>query len=213
MEKPIIATTLSGLFIKKEAWDKAHTVWYENAAKKLNDKSILKWIGRQDYFKGVDEIMQKLYPNLNEPQKTIKARQIFFDSVIKYIQQNPKIRNTQIIDYFYSLKSEYRLALITTNTKQVLEKILSVTKLSDLFNIIEYSKESEKDNKIIVFDRFIKKYKNPVIYIGGSRKDSFDYCKDKSIKGLFANFEGEEEIKGIESVHNLKELKQKIKSI
>ena len=213
MEKPILATTLSGLFIKKEAWDKAHAVWYEDAAKKLNDKSILKWVGKQDYFKGVDDVMQRLYPDLNKEQKTIKARQMFFDSVIKYIKQNPDVRNNKTIDYFSSLKSEYRLALITTNTKQALENILSATKLSDLFDIIEASEESEKDDKIIVFDRFFKKYKKPVIYIGGSRKDSFDYCKNKGIKELFVNFEGEEEIKGTESVHTLEELKQKINSL
>ena len=64
MKKPIIATTLAGLFIKKEAWDKAHIIWYEEAAKKLNDESVLKWVGRADYFKGVDEVMKKLYSNL-----------------------------------------------------------------------------------------------------------------------------------------------------
>jgi phosphoglycolate phosphatase-like HAD superfamily hydrolase len=213
MEKPIIATTLSGLFIKKQAWDKAHAIWYENAAKKLNDKSVLDWIGKPDYFKGVDEVMQRLYPSLNDKKRTIKARQMFFDAVIKYIKQNPDVKNNQIIDYFNSLKSKYRLALITTNTKQALEKILSATKLSNLFDIVETSEESEKDDKVIVFDRFFKKHNKPTLYIGGSRGDSFDYCKDKGIKELFANFEGEEEIKGTESVHNLEELKQKIESI
>ena len=122
MKKPIIATTLAGLFIKRKAWDKAHKIWYEDAAKKLKDTSILKWIGREDYFKGVDTVMQRLYPELNDEQRTIKARQMFFDSVIEYIRQNPDTRNDEIIEYFNSLKSEFRLALITTNTKQALEK-------------------------------------------------------------------------------------------
>ncbi|MDP3027135.1 MAG: hypothetical protein Q8N63_05475 [Nanoarchaeota archaeon] len=49
MKKPIIATNLVGLFIKREAWDNAHKIWYEDAAKKLNDESILKWVGREGY--------------------------------------------------------------------------------------------------------------------------------------------------------------------
>ena len=64
MEKPIIATTLSGLFLKKEPWDKAHILWYEKAAEKLKDESVKNWIKRPDYFRGVDEVMQRLYPNL-----------------------------------------------------------------------------------------------------------------------------------------------------
>lgn len=43
MEKPILATTLAGLFVKKDAWDKAHVLWYQEAARKLNDDSVLQW--------------------------------------------------------------------------------------------------------------------------------------------------------------------------
>jgi phosphoglycolate phosphatase-like HAD superfamily hydrolase len=213
MEKPIIATNLVGLFIKKEAWDKAHILGYENAAKKLNDKSILEWAGRADYFKGVDEVMQRLYPNLDDEQRTIKARQMFFDSVIENINKNPCLKNKENATYFNSLKTQYRLALITSNTKQALEKILSSTKLSKLFDIIESSEESEKDDKTAVFDRFIKKYGKPLIYIGGSKKESYDYCNKKGILNLFVNLENEGEIKGTESVHSLEELKKKIKAI
>ena len=213
MKKPIIATTLAGLFIKREAWDKAHRIWYKDAAKKLNDESILKWVGREDYFRGVDEVMQRLYPGLSDEQRTIKARQMYFDSVIEYTRQNPDARNNEIIEYFDSLKSEFRLALITTNTKSALEKILSATKLSKLFDIIEASEESEKDDKTAVFDRFIRKYGKPLIYIGGSKKESYDYCKEKGIPTIFVNLENEEELEGIESAHNLGELKDKIESL
>jgi FMN phosphatase YigB (HAD superfamily) len=212
MEKPIIATTLAGLFIKREAWDKAHRIWYEDAAQTLNDNSILKWVGREDYFKGVEEVMQRLYPGLNDEQRTIKARQMFFDSVIKYTRQNPDVRNNEIIEYFNSLKSEFRLALITTNTKSALEKILSATRLSSLFDIMEASEESEKDDKRVVFKRFIKKYGKPLIYIGGSKKESYDYCKEKGIPTIFVNLENEEEIEGTDSVHSLRELKDKMRS-
>lgn len=210
MKKPIIATNLVGLFIKREAWDNAHKIWYEDAAKKLNDNSVLKWVGRKDYFKGVDEVMQRLYPKLNDEQRTIKARQMYFDSVIENINKNPSLKNQENVEYFNSLKIKYRLALITSNTKHALEKILSATELSSLFDIIEASEESEKDDKTAVFDRFIKKYGKPLIYIGGSKKESYDYCKEKGIPMIFMNFENEEELEGTESVNSLEELKDKI---
>lgn len=157
--------------------------------------------------------MKRLYSNLNEEQRTIKARQMFFDSVTKYVKQNPNLRNNDVVDYFVSLKPRYRLALITTNTKKALEKILSAIKLSKLFDIVEASEESEKDDKIAVFNRFLKKYENPIVYVGSSRKDSFDYCSEKNINKIFANFENEEELESVESVHSLGELKEKIERL
>ena len=46
------------------------------------------------------------------------------------------------------------------------------------------------------------------MYLGGSRKDSFDYCKENNIRCVFANLENSEEIEGLESIHNLEELKK-----
>ena len=212
-EKPIIATTLSGLFIKKEAWDKAHILWYQEAARKLQDDSILEWINRLDYFKGVDEVMQRLHPELTEEERTRAARKTFFDSVIQFIQENPGTKNKEIINYFQELKSRFTLALVTTNTKQALDKILAATGLSELFDLVETSDETEKDDKRAVFERFVKKHGKPVIYIGGDRKDSFDYCKENKIPCIYANLEKAEEIPGVESVHNLSELKKKLDSL
>jgi phosphoglycolate phosphatase-like HAD superfamily hydrolase len=210
MEKPIIATTLSGLFLKHEPWQKAHLLWLENASEQLKDPSIMDWANRPDYFNCVDGIMARLYPSLNEKERVIKAREIFFDYVCRYIRQNPHVRNESVIDYFFELKKQYRIALITTNTESALEKILDITGLKGFWDITETSLPEEKDDKRIVFKRFIEKYRKPLFYIGGSRKDSFDYCKENNIPCLFANLEGEEEIPNVTSVHNLRELKEKI---
>ena len=210
MEKPIIATTLSGLFLKSDPWDKAHELWFEERAEELNDKSILKWVGREDYFKGVDEVMKKLYPKFSDEKRTKRARELFFEAVIKYIEINPGVRNLEIIRYFDSLKDKFRVALITTNTNEATQKILSTIGLVDFFDIVETSRVEEKDDKRAVFDRFIKKYGKPLLYIGGGRKDSYDYCAEYNINRIFANFEGGDEITGVKSVHSLEELKQTI---
>ena len=211
--KPIIATTLSGLFLSHEPWEKAHVLWYETMAEKLNDPSVKQWIDRPDYFKGVDEVMKRLYPALSDEERTIKARELFFDSVISYIEQNEGVKNQEIINYFKSLKTKYQIALITTNTEKVVDRISSVAHLDGLFDIIECSLPEEKDDKRVVFSRFIKNYGKPIIYIGGGRKDSYDYCAENEIPRVFANLEDDEDIPGVKTIHTLNELEKTIKEL
>jgi len=210
MSKSIIATTLSGLFISSEPWEKAHELWFETWAEKLDDLSILNWIDKPNYFEGVDLVMQIAYPKFTDEQRIIKARETYFDSIIQYIKQNKQVVNLEIAEYFKSLKEKYQLALITTNTQEVTNRILSITNLENLFDIIETSLPEEKDDKILVFNRFIKKHGKPLIYIGGGRKDSYNYCKENNILKIFANLENSEEIDGVKSIHNLEELKEEI---
>ena len=157
--------------------------------------------------------MKRIYPRLSDDERTIKARETFFDSVCDYAKKHPGVRNNDIIKYFNSLKNSYRIALITTNIKSALEKIIDIAGLTDFFDIVEASMPNEKDDKRIVFERFIKKYGKPLIYIGGNRKDSFDYCKEKGIPCIFANFEKQAELEGVESAHNIEELKQKLSKL
>ncbi|MFA5019626.1 MAG: HAD hydrolase-like protein [Candidatus Pacearchaeota archaeon] len=213
MPKPIIATTLSGLFVKNSPWDKAHVVWFHDASAKLKDDEVLNWIDKPNYFDGVDEVMNKLYPHLTNSDKTIKARETFFDSVCKYILQNPSVKNSDVITYFESIRRKYRIALITTNTKDATDKILKTLNMQRFFDIIECSKPEEKDNKRSVFDRFIEKYGKPEIYIGGGRRDSYDYCKEKGIKRVFANFESGEEIEDVKTIHTLASLREILEGI
>ena len=211
MTKPIIATTFSGLYIKSTPWKKAHILWFQQASKQLNDPLIKDWAYRDDYFKGVDEAMKRIYPNLSDSQRTKEARNSFFDSVCQYIQQNPDVRNNEVIELFKKLKSKYEIALITTNTAEAINRILKIINLEDLFDIIEASNPDEKDDKTLVFDRFIRIHGKPFIYIGGDRKDSFDYCKQHSIRAVFANLEDKEDMSGVESAHNLKEIELKLR--
>ncbi len=224
MEKPIITTALKGLFLKSDPWEKAHIIWYEDREKEINEKkldnsAIKEWREllesdpekeNKEYFKYVDRVMRVLYPKLPEKEKTKKARELFFDATVKYIKKNTEVKNQEVIDYFNSLKKKYRLALITTNTPLALSSILKVSKLENLFDIIETSLPEEKDDKKAVFDRFIEKNGKPTLYIGNS-KDALLYSKAKAINTLYANLENKEEIKGIKSINNLKELEEELK--
>ena len=213
MEKPIIATNLVGLFINSTPWTNAHKLWYEDRAKELNDQSIMEWVGRENYFQGVDIVMKRLFPDLSDSERTKKAREMFFDSVIKYIEQNPSVLNKEVVEYFQSLKNKYQIALITSNTLPAINKILSITDLKSLFDVIEASLENEKDDKTAVFTRFINKYGKPIIYIGGSKKETYDFCNENNVKSVYVNLENKKDIENIESVYNLQELKEKINSL
>lgn len=95
---------------------------------------------------------------------------------------------------------------------QAIKKILDILELSNFFDIIEASKLGEKDDKRAVFDRFIQKYGKPLVYIGGGRKDSYDYCKEKNIPRIFANLENQKaDIEGVESANSFHELEKAVK--
>ena len=209
-KKPIIATTLAGLFLKHTPWETAHMRWFKEAAEQLNDPSVNKWAKKPDYFKGVDEVMQRLYPNLTNGERTAKARELYFDAVLNNIKDSGDVRNEKVIEYFKKLKKDYALALITTNKQESLNKILALVNLLDLFDIIEASLPEEKDDKTIVFDRFIERYGKPIVYIGGGKSDTYAYCQQNNIPAIFANFESQESIESVETVHTLEDLKQKI---
>ena len=66
-----------------------------------------------------------------------------------------------------------------------------------------------KNEKII--DAFIQKNGKPLVYIGGGRKDSYDYCKENNIPRIFANLEAGPEIEGVESANSFHELEKAIK--
>ncbi|KYK26229.1 hypothetical protein AYK26_05470 [Euryarchaeota archaeon SM23-78] len=199
-------------FIKSEPWKKAHVLWFKRAAEELEDSKVKEYADKDDYFKYVDKVMQRLHPHkMFERQRTAKARSIYFEYVCSIISKQPnKFVNKDVVEYFKSLKNNYRLALITTNTRESIDKIFSYTKLEGLFNLIELSYEDEKDDKTVVFDRFIRNYGKPVVYIGGDRKDSFEYCMDNSIPCIFANLEGDEGSDYAETVHTLEELKKSL---
>jgi phosphoglycolate phosphatase-like HAD superfamily hydrolase len=211
--KPIIATTLSGLFIQSEPWKVAHILWFSEMAERLKDPAVKDYAHQANYFPYVDGVMKRLFPHLNDAKRTIKARELFFESVCSYVKQNLQLVNNDVVKYFEGLKSKYRIALITTNSDAAVARILDAANLQGFFDIVEASLLSEKDDKRVVFERFIKKHGKPALYVGGDRKDSFVYCQEQGISCVFANFEKQEDIVGVECFHGLEELVDRINAI
>jgi len=207
MEKPIIATTVSGLFISNEPWKIAHKLGMEELAKLSGDDSVLKATDSPDYFKKVESALEKIYPNLTPTERVIKRREIYFGRVLDLIKKNPQFVNKEAIKYFSTHKQNYRIALITTNTKYFLEKVFAQMGIN-LFDVIETSLPEEKDNKRLVFERFLKKYGKPKVYVGGSKSDSYDFCKENNVPCIYANFYGDKDISGVQMAKNLEELEK-----
>jgi phosphoglycolate phosphatase-like HAD superfamily hydrolase len=213
MVKPIISTTLSGLFVKSTPWKQAHMIWFEKASIQLNDVTIKDWSSRDDYFNGVDELSKRLFPELSEEERTIKSRQLFFDSVLENIQNNQDVRNEEIIQYFQKIKPQITLALVTTNDSSSINRILELVNLQNFFDIIETSKPEEKDDKRIVFERFISNHNQPSLYVGGEKTDTFNFCKEKNIPFIYVNLENNEEIQDAPTAHNVQELNELINKL
>ncbi len=213
MEKPIIATTLAGLFVQRKPWKEAHKAWFEAMAKRLDDPTLLDWIPKQDFFPGVLNAMQRLYPTLSEAEWTIKARESFFQAVVHYIRDHPEVRNDAVVSLFKQLKHDYRIALVTTNTKDATSRILDATGLEGLFDLMEPSVTEEQNDKVAVLQRFLDREQKPVLYVGSDRTATYDACKAFGIPALYANLEGDAPIAGVETVTSVHELAERLKHI
>ncbi|MBI4154518.1 HAD hydrolase-like protein [Candidatus Woesearchaeota archaeon] len=210
MEK-IIATTLPGLFAKSTPWRNAHTFFFQKVYKELNDKSMLMWAERgEDYIHGVKAAMQKLMPKASDQERAEEAKKRFLEAILSGIKTTSQLINKEVLDYFKTLKKEYKIALITTSRKEAIDIILKELKLADFFDIITAQKNEENQNQLM--ESFIKKYK-PVLFIGGDRNDAFYICKQYEVKCLYANLENREGNKDIPSAKNLKELKSFIEKL
>ncbi len=181
MNKLIITTSFSGVIMKNDPWEKAHKVWFEHYAKKLNKPEIAKYAKKENWFNFVDEVMEIAEPKLDETLRTIIAREKYFKIICDLGCDNPNFKNKEIDEYLYSLKEKFSLGLITTTPQITINKILSALKIENLFDYVECSRIEEKDDKVIVFKRFIEKNEKPILYFGGERKEIINFCKENNI--------------------------------
>jgi len=91
MGKPIIATTLSGLFLSSEPWRKAHEIGMKELADKSGMLEIAEKTHSNDYLKKVEQATEKIYPDLKPKERMKKRRKIYFSRVIELIKENPNV--------------------------------------------------------------------------------------------------------------------------
>jgi hypothetical protein len=181
MTKLIIATSFAGIIMKSDPWDKAHVVWFEHFAKKLNKPEIVEYAKKENWFDYVDQVMALAEPKLDGTLRTIVARERYFKIVCDLGCDDPVFENKEIISYLKSIKEKFSIGLITTTPQKIIEKIQGIFKIENLFDFAEYSKLEEKDNKIVIFERFIENNGQPIIYFGSARKEVIGFCKKNKI--------------------------------
>ncbi len=172
--KPIIATNIDGLLIKNEAFTEPHKAWFERAIKKTKDNSFRKWIGKENYFIGVNEVMEKLMPSSSKEERIYQARKWYQEDVVKYIKSHSEIVKKDITKKVASLKEKYRLILVTSNTKDYINKILKASKLEGIYDSIIASKTEEEPDKEELIRELVKKYGKPKYYLTGKPEDKIN---------------------------------------
>jgi len=176
MNKPILATNIDGFLIKHEAFILPHKAWFKRAIQLTGDTNLEKWIKRKDYFQGVDLAMAQIMPQATEQQRTLQARHWYQEDVVQYIANHPKAVYIQVVEKLRKLKSRFRLALVTTNTKEYIHQILKTAKLQGLYDIVFAISATEKPDKAELFKRFAQEHGNPKYYIAARSKEAFEEC-------------------------------------
>jgi hypothetical protein len=174
MEKPIIVTNIDGLLIENVAFIEPHKAWFERAIKKTKDDSLRKWVGREDYFLGVNEAMAKIMPKASKEERTRKARKWYQKDVISYIKSHQEVIKKDIAKKLISLKESYRLILITSNTKDYINKIIRISRLQGIYDNIIASRTEEEPYKEKLIEELISKYGKPICYLTGKSEDKIN---------------------------------------
>lgn len=174
MEKPILATNIDGFLINHSAFIEPHRIWFDRAIILTKDKSLGKWKGHPEYFKGVNEAMEKILPNASKEERTKTARDWYQEDVVYYLSLHPEIVNRKLAEILNKLKKKFTLALITTNTKEYIREIIKTANLEDIYDIIYASSSEEEPDKKKIFREFIEKYGEPKYYVASRSKEAFE---------------------------------------
>ena len=216
MAKPILATNIDGFLIKHSAFFEPHRTWFDRAILLTKNAELKSWKGREDYFKGVDEAMKQIMPKATEKERTEQARKWYQEDVVYYIKENPEVVRKELIENLKALKAKYRLALVTTNTKEYIDQILESAGLQNIFDIVFAIDLAEKPDKEKLFESFIKKYGKPMAYIAGKNGDRFEKLISFGIITIYApfdKFDPETAKEADKTARNSEELIEIIKSL
>lgn len=169
MEKPIIATNIDELLIEHSAFYDPHEKWFERAIEKTGDESLRKWIGADPYFPGVNAAMEKIMPDTTPEERTAQARTWYQQDVISHIIEHPEVIKKDVAEKLKALKGNYKLILLTTNTKDYIEKIIEISDLEGIYDdIIASVTEKEPDRQELIKE-LTEKYGKPKYYIAGKQ--------------------------------------------
>jgi phosphoglycolate phosphatase-like HAD superfamily hydrolase len=181
--KPILVTNIDDLLIGHEAFSEPHKKVWATLIKKTGDKKLSKWIGKKDYFVGVNLAMDKIMPKATREKKTLQVRSWYQKAVIEYIQDNPDCVNKSVADRLKQLKTKFKLILLTSNTEKYIDKILKSAGLTGLYDAIIASGTEQEPKKSDLIEDLLLKYGKPIYYLTGKEdQETNEIFKQKEIK-------------------------------
>jgi phosphoglycolate phosphatase-like HAD superfamily hydrolase len=185
--KPIIAFDMDGTIISSDAAAKAHQAWFDLMVQLTGGEQGQAPSQKEDYFPKVLELMSKLTglnPNdgFDKSVMVKYARNLYQMLYLAELRkEGEKAFVTDIIDVLIELKSQCRIALITTAPEDMVLPALEIGKVKELFDYIYRSPLNQEPSKIEMLRKFIKEVGKPALYIGNEKKDALA-CKELGIK-------------------------------
>jgi len=174
----VLAVGLKGVIIDTKAWDIAHEKWFEEYAHKLQDPTILDWVGRDDYFTGVDKVIKRIMPNASEQEQRKRARDEYHAKVIEWVQEHHGVR-TEIVNILASVDA--RVVVVTSAETKGAHELLNLIPQGIIDAV--YASD-EKDDKKAVFEQMLEHEEKPVLYIGSGRQETRELCAIHSIAAV-----------------------------
>jgi phosphoglycolate phosphatase-like HAD superfamily hydrolase len=185
--KPIIAFDMDGTIISSEAASKAHKEWFKVVALLLKDPSVEKLADKADYFPDVLTVMERLTglrrgDSFHNQVMTKYARNLYQMMYLAELQkEGEKAFVPDMIDMLIELKTQCRLAMITTAPEDMVLPALEIGGVKELFDYIYRSPLTSEPSKLEMLKKFIKEVGKPALYVGNEKKDA-EACKELGIK-------------------------------
>ncbi|HII71939.1 TPA: HAD family hydrolase [Candidatus Woesearchaeota archaeon] len=184
--KKIIAFDFDGTLIKAEPAETAQQEWFNVMGYLLKSPKVKKLAGNKDYFRDVFNVLEK-YTGLDQKVPldrqvmTRFARNLFQMLYLANIRKVGKAAFYDgLIDIIVDHKVNHSIALVTTAPEDSVEPALEIAKIKDLFDFIVKSPVDQQPSKLEVFAPFVKKYGQPMLYVGNSVEDG-EACKELGI--------------------------------
>jgi len=181
--KSILATDLAGSLLKNNVVEKAHKEWFNIMAILLKDDSVKKFAAKPDYFRHIHAIMERYLGIKDNKLTTLFARSLFQMCWLAAVKDDSY--NKEYADFLRRIKGRFRIILVTSTPKDIIDAVLKKISCADIFDNIITNKITEEPDK----DKLLKCMKEkPMFYITES-KNSIKTCKELGIKTIIAGWE------------------------
>jgi hypothetical protein len=91
------------------------------------------------------------------------------------------------------LKERFKLALVTTNAKEYIGKILEASGAKGLYDIISAIPVNEEPNHQKLTEKFVKENGKPAFYLAARSKDAIHSFSKLKVKCIYASWDGFDE--------------------